>query len=242
MKIILISDVHANLAALAAFPERDYDQLWCIGDQVNYGPAPREAAEWIGERASVAVRGNHDHAAAFNLDPQCSPAYKKLAAETLAWTRAQCSAAQLHSLGELPIERRITVGATRFLLTHAMPSRPLFGYCAADSALWAEEVVQAGADVLVVGHTHTPFVRRVGGTLIVNPGSLGQPKTGRPLACYAVWQDGAVELREYAYPVEETARAIRVLPIASDSQEALIAVLTTGGVLPPAFLAAQAPL
>ena len=55
-----------------------------------------------------------------------------------------------------------------------------------------------------MGHTHTPFVRRVGETIIVNPGSIGQPKTGRPFACYAVWEDGDILLKEYEYPIAET--------------------------------------
>lgn len=84
------------------------------------------------------------------------------------------------------------------------------------------------ADVLIVGHTHTPFVRQEGKTTILNPGSLGQPKTGRPLACYAVWEDGKILLHEYEYPIEDTIAGIRRMPIPSEDQEALITVLKTG--------------
>ena len=73
MKIVIVSDIHANLAALRALPERDYDQLWCIGDLVDYGPRPHEVVQWMRGHATVAVRGNHDHAAGFSVDPQCSP-------------------------------------------------------------------------------------------------------------------------------------------------------------------------
>jgi hypothetical protein len=62
----------------------------------------------------------------------------------------------------------------------------------------------------------------------VNPGSLGQPKTGRSLACYAVWKDGRISLNEYSYPVEETIQQIRKMPISSVDQNALIDVLETG--------------
>ena len=82
--------------------------------------------------------------------------------------------------------------------------------------------------MLIVGHTHTPFIRTVGKTTIVNPGSLGQPKTGRPLACYAIWEDGRISLKEYAYPVDETIQQIRKMPISRVDQDALIAVLQTG--------------
>ena len=65
----------------------------------------------------------------------------------------------------------------------------------------------------------------------MNPGSLGQPKTGRPLACYAIWEDGQISLKEYPYPRSDTVQQIRLMPISADDQDALIAVLETG-VLP----------
>jgi protein phosphatase len=52
MKIVIISDPHGNIAALDALPEHDYDQLWCIGDLVNYGPRPREVINWIRAKAA----------------------------------------------------------------------------------------------------------------------------------------------------------------------------------------------
>jgi protein phosphatase len=120
------------------------------------------------------------------------------------------------------------VGTTRFYLVHAVPTDPLFGYCPEGSERWTQEVAPIHADVLVVGHTHTPFVRMAGSTTIVNPGSLGQPKTGRPFACYAIWEDGVISLKEYAYRIEETMRDIRKMPLAEHDQDALIAVLETG--------------
>jgi diadenosine tetraphosphatase ApaH/serine/threonine PP2A family protein phosphatase len=91
--------------------------------------------------------------------------------------------------------------------------------------------VRIDADVLIVGHTHTPFVRTVGKTTIVNPGSLGQPKTGRNCACYALWEDGKISLKEFPYPISDTVQKIRLMPISAEDQDALIAVLETG-VLP----------
>ncbi len=231
MKIVIISDVHANLAALKALPERQYDQLWCIGDLVDYGPDPHEVVEWVRSNATVVVRGNHDHAAGFSVDPQCSAPYKKLADETLRFTLRVCKNEDLDYLKGLPVYRDVSVNSTRFYLVHAAPTDPLFGYYPKDSPHWREQVDCVAADVLVVGHTHTPFVRQEGKTTIVNPGSLGQPKTGRSLACYAVWNDGKIFLQEYQYPVEETIRGIRAMPIPSQDQEALIAVLR-GGEIP----------
>jgi len=228
VKIVIISDIHGNLAALEALPETDFDQLWCIGDLVDYGPRPHEVVEWVKRRASITVRGNHDHAAGLSVDPQCSPPYKRLAAETLRYTQTVCTEEDLRFLSDLKIQSETSVDSTRFYLVHATPTDPLFGYCTEDSDRWEKEVDWARSDLLVVGHTHTPFIRHVGKTIIVNPGSLGQPKTGRPQACFAVWEDGHLSLKEYEYPIEDTIRQIRMMPITEEDQDALILVLKTG--------------
>lgn len=228
MKVVIISDIHGNLAALHALPERHFDELWCVGDLVDYGPSPHEVVERVRQQATVAVRGNHDHAAGFSVDPQCSAPFKKLAEETLRFTQQVCTDEDLGYLRSLPVRRELTVNSTRFYLVHAIPSDPLFGYCPEESDRWKQEVEKIDADVLIVGHTHTPFVRQEGKTTILNPGSLGQPKTGRPLACYAVWQDGKIALHEFEYPVETTLREIRGMPIPTEDQDALIGLLQTG--------------
>lgn len=228
VKIAIISDIHANLAALQAFPEKHCDQIWCIGDLVDYGPRPHEIIQWIKEHADLAVRGNHDHAVGFHADPECSAPFKHLAAVTQLYTEGLCTPEDIHYLKDLPIQRETTVNSTKFYLVHAMPSDPLFSYCLEQSERWQQEVAWTNADVLVVGHMHTPFVRKIGNKTILNPGSLGQPKTGRPLACYALWEDGAITLKEYEYPLLQIIREIRAMPIWADDQNALIAVLQTG--------------
>lgn len=228
MKIVIISDIHANLTALQALPEREFDQLWCIGDLVDYGPKPHEVIEWVESNAAISVRGNHDNAAGFCVDPHCSLPFKRLAAETLRYTRELCTGEDIRFLRGLPLHQEVTVDSNNFYLVHAAPSDPLFAYCPEESELWLQEVDCIDTDLLIVGHTHTPFIRRVGKTTIVNPGSLGQPKTGRPLACYAVWEDGRISLKEYIYPLRETIQQIRTMPISENDQDALIAVLATG--------------
>lgn len=228
MKFVLISDVHSNLAALTALPERHYDGLWCIGDLVDYGPKPHEVIQWIRQNATVVVRGNHDHAVGFDVDPKCSPAFKRLADETKRFTRRVCTPDDMAYLRALPVQRELKISSTSFYMVHAIPTDPLFGYCPENSERWQKESEWIDADLLVVGHTHTPFVREIGKTKIVNPGSLGQPKTGRPLACYAIWEDGEISLKEYVYPLAETVTAIREMPLLSEDHAALITVLQTG--------------
>lgn len=228
MKIAIISDIHANLAALDALPERDYDQLWCLGDLIDYGPKPREVIRQIRNKATITVRGNHDHAVGFNVAPQCSPPFKRLADETREFTQHVCMPDEMNYLRNLPIQKEVAIDGMSFYLVHAMPTNPLFGYCPKDSEQWEKELDWVQADVLVVGHTHMPFVRMIGKKMILNPGSLGQPKTGRALACYAVWEDGEISLKEYEYPIADTVDGIRSMPISQDVQDGLIAVLRTG--------------
>lgn len=106
-----------------------------------------------------------------------------------------------------------------------MLSDPLVAYYAPDSERWEQELELSNADVLLVGHTHLPFVRQFGMKRIVNPGSLGQPKTESPAACYAVCYGGEIELRSFEYPFEETIRKIDALPIAAGIKSSLADVL-----------------
>lgn len=229
MKAIIVSDLHANYAALSALPE-SWEELWVIGDLVNYGPQPREVVEFVRKNATVAVRGNHDHAVAFDEDPRCTPRYAPMASATQAFTSLELSGEDKQFLAGLPLCRQFERDGKRVYVCHAEPSNPLYGYCPADSDQWLKEVNKIDADVLIVGHTHTPFIRKLGGTLVINPGSLGQPKTGRADACYAVWQDGQVQLKEFAYPVFRTVALIESMPWPETIRRDLVTVLQTGSV------------
>ncbi len=77
MKIVIASDMHGDLEALTALPE--FDELWVLGDLVNYGPNPSEVVDFVRANASVAIRGNHDHTIGFDADPRCSPAFREMA-------------------------------------------------------------------------------------------------------------------------------------------------------------------
>jgi len=105
----------------------------------------------------------------------------------------------------------------------------LFTYCPPGSPRWERELEFAHTDILLVGHTHLPFDRQCGARRVVNPGSLGQPKTGRPQACYAVWDDGKIELRSFEYPFEKTIRKIDALAIPAAIKASLAAVLRQDG-------------
>jgi protein phosphatase len=229
MRVVIISDVHANMEALEALPTTG-DQLWVLGDLVNYGPDPVAVVDWIREHAAVVVQGNHDRAAATGEDPRCSAPFRELSCAMLAYTRANQRLDQREYLGGLPLTSAVKVEGFSFFLCHAAPSQPLFGYVTADSPQWEKESEIAAANVLLTGHTHIPFIRTSGERIVANPGSIGQPKTGSPVASYAVW-DGRLELHSYRYDCETTARKIEKLPIPQNVKSDLIGVLRTGGLV-----------
>jgi predicted phosphodiesterase len=229
MKIVIISDLHGNVDSLSAFPET-YNELWVLGDLVNYGPEPAAVVDFVQANSSIVVRGNHDHSVGYDEDPRCSTRFKRMAETTRQYTTSVLNEERKNFLRNLPLYKELRRQNTRFYLSHATPTDPLYGYCPADSPQWISEVRAVSSDVLLVGHTHVPFMRRIGSCLIVNPGSLGQPTTGKPEAYYAVWEDGSFQLKSYAYPVQKTVAKIRALSFPPDVEQNLIAVLERGQV------------
>ena len=229
MKIAIISDLHGNYAALRTLHD-NYDELWVLGDLVNYGPEPGAVVDFVKANSTVVVRGNHDHAIGYDVDPRCTARYQKMAELTRKYTASVLKSAQREFLRQLPLNLELQREGTRFYLCHAKPSDPLYGYCPEESDEWIKELGLIKADVLLVGHTHTPFVRRIGDRLVVNPGSLGQPKTGKPDACYAVWEGGTFQLKSFPYPVDETIGRLKALAFPQDVEKDLITVVQTGSV------------
>jgi protein phosphatase len=86
--------------------------------------------------------------------------------------------------------------------------------------------------MLLFGHTHLPFVRAFSDGSVANPGSVGQPKTGKPEACYATWVDGKFTLHSVPYNFRETIRKLSGLGLTEDVRRSLTTVLETGGSLP----------
>lgn len=205
MRCLIVSDIHANIDALMALDE-SWNKFLFLGDAVDYGAAPEEAISWMRAQGALGVRGNHDHAMATGADCRSSPLSYALSVATRAHFRPLLSGAALEYLGALPMRRTVEVPGTRLHLVHATPRDPLYEYLAGDQpeAAWREAVGDLAdrEEWLFVGHTHRPFQRRIGCLSVVNPGSLGMPVDGDVRACYAVWEDGRVELKRAPYDVE----------------------------------------
>jgi predicted phosphodiesterase len=138
--------------------------------------------------------------------------------------------ADLDDLGSRPLTADVTLGGVRFHLVHATPSDPLQTYVRpGEEKRWAEEAAHVDADVLLVGHTHLPMVLRVGKKLVVNPGSVGQPRDGDPRAAYAIVEDGEPRLERAAYDVEETVNALATRALTHRTLDSLTRLLRSGG-------------
>jgi putative phosphoesterase len=232
MRILVVSDIHANHAALREMPE-NVDRVLCLGDLVDYGPDPRPCIDWIRDRQAISVRGNHDNAVAFRVDCGCAPAMHEAAEETRVLMYDLLDPADLNFLGSRPLTADVTLGGVRFHLVHATPSDPLFTYLRPNQETrWAEEIECVDADVVLVGHTHLPMVMRVGRKLVVNPGSVGQPRDGDPRAAYAIVEDGEPRLERAAYDVEATVSALGMRTLTNRTVESLTRLLRSGGSTP----------
>lgn len=173
MKIAIICDLHGNYEALRSLPD-DHDELWVLGDLVNYGPEPAPVVDFVRTNSKVVVRGNHDNSIGFDVDPRCTARYQKMADLTRRYSSSALDKAQKQFLRLLPLKLEVKRGDSRFYLCHAKPSDPLYGYCPEESDEWVKELEQVNADVLLVGHTHTPFIRKIGKKI------RGEPRKSRP--------------------------------------------------------------
>ena len=81
-----------------------------------------------------------------------------------------------------------------------------------------------------MGHTHVPFIRKIGDKVLLNPGSIGQPRTGNSLASYAVYENGEFELRSFQYPVDVTVEKLNRLALPKHIITKLTEILETGHV------------
>ncbi len=222
MRYGIISDIHANLAALQAVLTDlgSVDALWCLGDVVGYGPDPNPCVEIVRQQVQVCIPGNHDWASIGKIGVKD---FNDDAARACLWTQQQLSPANADFLAGLPQTRQ----EGDFTLAHGSPGNPIWEYVLSASHARAQFDRFPGRYCLV-GHTHIPMifqkeeeakgrVRAITpqanhpfslekGRMIINPGSVGQPRDGRPEAAYAILDTdkALIEHRRVAYPIEET--------------------------------------
>ena len=240
MRIAVLSDVHGNLPALEAVLEalRPYDAVWQLGDVVGYGPQPDEVVALLAAENAVGVRGNHDSAAIGDLE---TDSFNDDARAAVEWTAERIKPATRRWLAALPLR---TIDEP-FTLVHGSPRDPTWEYVYS-AAIARANLSAFDTDHCLVGHTHVPVVfreRKSGGVettiakegttiaigsarLIVNPGSVGQPRDGDPRSSAMLLDTdkGSFEWRRVEYPIEQVQQLMTEL----DMPPRLIARLRFG--------------
>lgn len=220
MRFAVFSDVHGNkhalLKVLKDIHAQNPDMIMCLGDLVGYGAFPSEVIEIIKDNNISTVMGNYDDAIA-NQRLVCGCDYPnekamEIGTKSIMWTTENINEAGKEFLKSLPTKIVKTVNRHKVLFVHGSPQR-LNEYLYED--LPAEYVLQmmqeAGADVLVCGHTHLPYHRIIERHHVINVGSVGKPKHGDPMAMYAIINldaDIKVSFNKVPYDHETAAQAI----------------------------------
>lgn len=195
MRIVVLSDLHSNRAAmkavLAAVDDLSPDAVVVAGDVINRGPHPRECLDEILERRDRqgwhVIKGNHEDYVLM-VDGQAADA-RPYMRDLLAHTRWTCERIRdrLPLLRDWP-DQLVLHGpdGSELCFLHASRHGNRSGlYEDMEEEVLADMVAPAPA-VTVVGHTHVPFVRRVGQALVVNAGAAGMPFDGDPRAAFAL--------------------------------------------------------
>ena len=233
MRILILSDIHGNKVALEAVlaDAHPVDEIWSLGDLIGYGPEPGWCVDRISElRAFPSLNGNHDLAAIGRLDIS---GFNSVAQLATAWTTDQLNQEQRHNLQSLPSS---TI-ARGIALVHGSPRAPIWEYIG-DPYTAALNFDLLSTDSCFAGHTHsaaiserlgdntpvtharwqpTQRIELVGRRLILNPGSVGQPRDGDPRAAYAIYDpdNGHVTLHRIPYDIETVQRQVRAFGLPS---------------------------
>ena len=245
MKRALISDVHGNhealQAVLADIASVGVDEINCLGDIIGYGPNPCECLDQVIKQCRVTILGNHDQAAMFDPD-----GFNPLALAAAYWTRDRLDRglgvsdnpdSRWEFLGELPR----THTENGILFVHGSPREPTNEYVFPEDIYDQRKMTEFFNRIeryCFQGHTHIPGIFTESGEFIapedcdfefplgddkvmVNVGSVGQPRDTDWRACYAIYDDEPdrrqVTFRRVEYALEETVQKIYAIPELNNS-------------------------
>jgi putative phosphoesterase len=192
MRVGVVSDVHGNQVALDAVLSEmpDVDRLVCAGDVVGYNPWHAECVAAVRDREVPTVMGNHDRAVAAGS----AFSFNSMAGAGVRHARETLDDDQVEWLADLPDERLACDGRLR--LVHGHPDDP-------DRYTYPAEFgpgLLGDEDVLVMGHTHVQHHEVYNEGVVMNPGSVGQPRDGDPRAAYAVLDLDSLSVSEHRTP------------------------------------------
>lgn len=239
MRYAIISDIHSNLPALRVVLDRidsiGVDKIICLGDIVGYNANPNECTQLIRDRCIASVIGNHETRACGTASARnFNPAAKK----AIEWTREVLTADNLAFLGSLPLTMDLGEGTLAF---HGRLGDVDTYIHSETQAKYVLEELPGSTEVAFFGHTHLPRVYgqrsglifdatsgkvriELGERILVNPGSVGQPRDHDKRAAFLFYDESGRELtfERVEYPVEETAKEIISAGLPSSLAERLL--------------------
>ena len=209
MKMLIVADIHANRTALEAVLDKEqaWDEFVFLGDAVLAGPEPDEVLSLLRELDGTCIMGNHDREV-LELDPgeHTTDPGRRWA----QWHRRSISDRNLEFLAGF-VDNCVleTQGFVLKAIHGVMP--PEFG-----RRLWPDSPPEAfcyldnkyAEPCVLLGHSHVQFDCTYGNMRCINPGSVGAPYLGQPVACYAIIQNGQIKLRATPYDIEKTCRSM----------------------------------
>jgi putative phosphoesterase len=219
MKIALLGDIHANLPALEAVLEHadqiKVDQIWNIGDMVGFNAFPNQVIDLLKRRDVISIAGNFEVKTIKAKKKDKILSHNVLKQLTFEWTHQELTKENRQYLKELPREIRYLFYGKRILITHASPlsKKEHLNLNTPDERL--EAIAQHGdtnADIIILGHSHDPFVRQVAGTTFINTGSVGRPDDGDQRACYATLEINKHQVKIIHYRIPyDVDRAVQAI-------------------------------
>jgi putative phosphoesterase len=204
MKVAVLADIHGNLPALErVLGEIEGMPKFCCGDLVGYNPFPNEVIELVKKENIVSILGNHDYAVLTGDTSWFNP----VAARAIEWTIRELTGENLDFLKTMA-----QTHDSEFYMIHGSPKNPLdeYIYPEASDYVFKDFFNYTENDVIALGHTHSPFVKRLDEKLIFNPGSVGQPRDSDNRASYAIMdlKTKEVEIKRVDYDIGRTAETI----------------------------------
>lgn len=212
MRLAFISDLHGNIHALTAvkrfLAENPVSQVIVVGDMVGYGASPGPVIDFVRREGWPVALGSSDMRVAMELGERADR--RGVAEQVLSWSRTMLSPDQMDFLRRLPPGGRLTTPIGRVRFFHGSPHDPerrgdLMAH-ERDLEILAEELASR---VVVVAGTHVPFVRVIGETTFVDPGSVGLSLNHEPGADVAIVDCGGrkpkVTLHKVSYDYASSA-------------------------------------
>lgn len=210
MKILVISDIHSNPWAVKAILEKEsqYDRLFCAGDLVDYGTAPREVVTWLQKCPDkLLVQGNHDeHTVRIWREGN----FDRMAPGEFKWVHHNCQRLDgdlIKYLDDLPLHLTFEADGQAYLIQHQYDE----GYGTVESRAQFEAYWRAHTPTklwnkprrcLIFGHSHRQCIHELGdGMRWLNPGSVSYRRPDDPdkTAHYAIIENGEIRLRHVPY-------------------------------------------